>query len=369
DVDDLYLSSIWVTVPAKYDVLYTENGKTYFDYDIKEDNMENYANTTAGEPKVPTTQEDRVYKFTCPRDFTASYKVGNTTYDYTKLVRVPKSGQLTVAIMLPPMKDLDLRDLTIDVKSAGFGTNKINLSESSNAAITVTAGSKAKLVLPKWEFQDFVNMGQSKLLWATCNMVKSNNEPGDQTPLRDGDYWQQSGAISAATTYNTNHATTDGSSYRLPVRTELEHFQATGSYTWNYRTYSKTKIYTGVSNAKDLLKPDAGDACEQAWVKMNRTTDNTLINGYLVTSLTTGNCVFIPATGYGDPNQGGRVQSGTYGINANLWTSSTSGSNGYYLAADRRGYNDGTGTLYKKFVVETATNRSYKPARLVKVLP
>ncbi|MCF0160848.1 MAG: hypothetical protein HUJ99_08650, partial [Bacteroidaceae bacterium] len=389
DDEDIYLSSVWVTLPDACDMLYggqsaTEmldalDGYGYFDYKlVGNKNTDKLAQDEV--PGVPvynptTNRQRRTFQFIFSRDFNGKYAPNNLekadanngdTFGYTRFVRVPKGGSITATLMLPPV-EVRRDQLEIEVKSAGWGTNIYTMTSTAS----IPSGSKTQITLPKWRTNDWVDMGQhdangNALLWKTKNI-------GANAVTEYGTYFERAwnqwnfGGVTLTEQGHTNYTTEF-----VPTPAMMRHlvpqphsYTASTKFPYSVTNFNRTEIYEDPNwkpnnlpfyqYANYLLEAVAEDYCNQAWTNFNTKSTYTDsdngkqsrgsdMSGYVFTSIKTGNCIFVPAGGYYETfNTTGNQMKGK-GQNCNMWCNDNSDYNQNNkqssLCADRRGYKD-----------------------------
>ena len=385
------------------------------------------------------TKEAHIIKFIFPRDITGN----DGSYHYTKFVRIAARKTLKVSLLLPPITNLDLGKLQFSIKSAGWGTMDIQFPQNTYK-LQPGSVNNIKLPKWRYGENvngsivgEYVWMGQrtgsdnktgQKVLWATANYDYSWMP---LTPTRDGKRYPFKGYAAGQNNTYWYDSNNWPSGITIPDKEHIDFLCPQGTYTHkvnnqvtnvNYykSTYDSSNSAWGMTkvttsqpskgfipededNAFDYIAPTVGknttsDNCEQTWTifrKYGGTTNgsynngystnyddaNTYIRGYIVTSLYTGNCIFIPAAGYDDPSTK-QVSGSGYNTNCNIW-SQTNGQNGqvyidgtavpesgFYLAADRRGYKDqmnNNTVVWKKFMTEASYCGNYRPVRQIKI--
>ncbi|MCF0199736.1 MAG: hypothetical protein HUK02_10520, partial [Bacteroidaceae bacterium] len=254
---NLYLHAVWVTLKNK-GKLYKENGQLYYDYDI--------ANETALDATTPVT-DDITFKYT-----------------FTKPQAIAKYGTITLELLLPPV-DIAAGDLTISVKSAGWGEN---VAKNAKA---FKAGKKITMTLPNFEFRDRVDLGlASGLKWATFN-VGAGEKPTEygsyflwgKTDAKTGSY--STGASQGYDYYGVDLAT---------LRSQGIINQNDDNLILNYDAAYKNMV-SAKTNKGDWRMPTYAESQELQGTHSEQTFNGT--KGLLFIS-SNDNCLFLPFSGY-----------------------------------------------------------------------
>ncbi|MCF0199248.1 MAG: hypothetical protein HUK02_07985, partial [Bacteroidaceae bacterium] len=261
---NLYIYSIWVTLNHKgKNTLYKDtDGKIYFDYDIANSEVE---------PAANALNQEITFKYTISDPQSSP---------------IAKDGKLKLQLVLPPVA-IAAGDLTVKVKSAGWGENEAVNGKAYTA-------QKVKLNLPSFVFKESVDLGlTSGLKWATYNV-------GATSPTEYGDYF----------VWGKTYKATTGK------------FDATSGYSANSGSLNKyTKAQLQRQNILDTngnLKSGYDAATKNmgnSWRMPTTTEINELINskkqknlvqnfngvtGFLYISDNTDNCLFLTYSGYRD---------------------------------------------------------------------
>ncbi|MCF0199131.1 MAG: hypothetical protein HUK02_07375 [Bacteroidaceae bacterium] len=296
----IYLSSIEITVKADWGCLYKESGNTYFDYNIKTKSVVNNASDI----------HEETYKFNFPT---------------TNLPKLDPTGKITLTAILPP---IDVEITKVVIRSAGWGTNTINLS-GTGTVTTVSASTRKNITLPKWQLQPYVDLGTAGK-WATCNV-------GANLPTAYGGYYAW-GEIAEKTQYTKSNSDTDGQNYSALY------------YGYTANDGRQLSGHITAPNNTGILKPAFDVAVQHAdygkgntnngWRMPTREEQKTLASATTVSEqifntvyglllkATNGNCIFLPAGGYKYESGLKGAGSGS-GARGDFWSSTpTDNSNG-----------------------------------------
>ncbi|MCF0173229.1 MAG: hypothetical protein HUJ91_05815 [Bacteroidales bacterium] len=303
-VGDMYIYSVWVTVPASLDKLTQEGDDYYFSYD--------YA---AGDASAAAAQEERVFKF---------------TMDDPNNALVPENGSCILTLILPPMSIASADQLQITVHSAGWGTKSGNITGNA-----IASGYKAAL-RTQWTV-DYENDAVSydaasaaqKTWWALKNVgatVADHPELKCNKPTDAGAYY-----IYAGQTWDSRGTATANTPVHGRNLAEIASYNppSAGAY-WTGPYITKGDLDGVVCVNKDPAQYDMAGM----WRLPTKTECDSLVantthksitlggqKGMLLISKTTDDCIFLPANGYRD---GAGWQHRTSDVWGSYWSASPS---------------------------------------------
>lgn len=330
----MYLSSVWVTIPATQD---KTDANDYFYYD--------YASGTASNAASQTAE---TYKF---------------NFSDQQQAVIPANGSIKVIAILPPIT-INPNEVTIQINSAGWGTLKTKVNKS------VTCSYKARFQTEDWAYdtRGYADMGSCGK-WALTNIgatyptdlgyhltwgynpdntKKNKSHYTAITYKASGDMQTASGLTWNTTDFDKGYDREKADALFYNVNLDNTYINASGNLLETYDLASQMfkdadgTISWRMPTANECMNLVQSTNIDMKWLRINGTA------GALITCKTTGECIFLGAWGKFGQKSGTKPETFSTGL--------------YYWSATREGdrYNSWILDLEPTTAGSTSVKINYK---------